>query len=145
MNAVPGNGILPPAVYVLVVDDELRLADNIVRYLLRHGYHARAVHSALAAHQAIAERAPDLALIDLNLPDAHGADLCRQIFQQLPGLPALLISAAPDANSIGTLRQSGVRGFLAKPFSLATLLGRIEDILTDGRTSSALDPVMPRR
>jgi len=141
MNALHGNDMTTPAAYVLIVDDEPRLADNIVRYLIRHGYQARAVHSVHAALGAIAERAPDIALIDLNLPDGHGADLCRQIYRQHPAMPALIISASLDAPAITSLRHSGVCGFLAKPFSLAILRDLIVDILRgDSAVSLQLRP-----
>ncbi len=110
------------APHVLIVDDERQLATNVARYLARNGFDAKAVHSVAAANLAITERKPDIALVDLKLPDISGIDLCRMLHERYPDLPVLVISATMDDHAIAALRQSAVRGFLAKPFSLASLL-----------------------
>ena len=117
--------VAPP--YVLIVDDERQLANNIALYLTRNGCQALAVHSVAAANLAITERKPDFALVDLKLPDISGVDLCRMLHERYPELPVIVISASLDPASMAALRESGVRGFVAKPFSLAGLLNLMRD------------------
>jgi predicted glycosyltransferase/CheY-like chemotaxis protein len=131
MHTTSPQGIASPAVAqsVLIVDDERQLAHNVARYLTRHGFEARVVHSVAAANQAITERKPDIALVDLKLPDVSGVVLCRMLHERYPDLPALVISAHMDETSVAALRQLQVRGFLHKPFSLAGMLDQIRDAL----------------
>jgi predicted glycosyltransferase/ActR/RegA family two-component response regulator len=128
-----------PTPYVLIVDDERQLANNIALYLTRNGCQALAVHSVAAANLAITERKPDFALVDLKLPDINGIDLCRMLHERYPELPVIVISASLDPASTAALRQTGVRGFVAKPFSLAGLLD-----LMRANGLSQIKPVTPK-
>lgn len=111
----------PTAPYVLVVDDEWRLGDNVARYLRRKGCQAVAVTNVTEANRVMMERRPDLALVDLKLPDVSGIDLCRRFHQRHPGVPVIVMSARIGQQDEKDLRDLGVRVFLSKPFALAEL------------------------
>ena len=155
MSIVPYHSSDPGLPYALIVDDERQLANNMARYLARHGFETHVVHCAGDAHQAMTERKPDIALIDLKLPDASGVDLCRTLHMRYPGLPVLVVSATMNDKNTAVLRELGVRGFLAKPFALVTLLALAREAIdasnmADGtalssRQAGEVTRVMPMR
>lgn len=120
MSAEPVN------LRVLVVDDEWRLGDNVARYLRRKGCEAVAVTSVSEANRAMVECRPDVAVVDLKLPDSSGIDLCRRFHQRYPDLPVIVMSARIDSEDESCLRDLGVRVFLSKPFALAELADALE-------------------
>lgn len=114
--------------FALIVDDEWRLAQNLVRYLQRRGFEASAVTSVTDANALITERRPDIALIDLKLPDFSGTELCRMLNARYPGTPLLVMSARVDESDQAALHAVGVRGFLTKPFALKELAEKLAEI-----------------
>lgn len=115
--------------YILVVDDEWRLAANIVRFLERRGWDARAVRSVESAYRAIDERPPDFAIVDLRLPDCSGIDLCRTISRRFPSLPVVVMSARIAPEEHEPLTSIGVLEILTKPFPLSELAYLIDGSL----------------
>ena len=111
----------PPRPYILVVDDEWRLAANIVRYLERRGWCAHAVANVEGAFQAIDVRAPDFAVVDLRLPGLSGIDFCRTVQRRFSALPVVVMSARVEAAERELLLSYGVLHILTKPFPLSEL------------------------
>lgn len=105
----------------LIVDDEWRLAQNLKRFLQRRGYEAEAVSSVASANRVIAWRHPDLALIDLKLPDSSGRTLCQSLHRRCPDTDLLVMSAYMGENDYAELDRYGVCGYLTKPFPLSDL------------------------
>ncbi len=126
--------------FALIVDDEWRLARNLVRFVERQGYEARAVASVTEANSAITHRRPDLALVDLKLPDFTGIELCRMLDKRFPGLPMLVMSARIDQEDEAALRDVGVTRFLTKPFSLEELGSMLSTMtVPDGAANDIAD------
>ncbi|MCB1849754.1 MAG: response regulator [Gammaproteobacteria bacterium] len=125
--------------FALIVDDEWRLAQNLVRFLSRRGYDARAATSVTDANLIITERKPELALIDLKLPDFNGIELCRMLNARYPGMPLLVMSACIDESERRALSTFGVREYLTKPFSLSELSEKLFPI-----HPSHSQPLLPR-
>jgi predicted glycosyltransferase/ActR/RegA family two-component response regulator len=111
--------------FALIVDDEWRLAQNLMRYMQRKGFEAKAVTSVTDANVVITERRPDIALIDLKLPDFNGIELCRMLNARYPQTPLLVMSARVDEDDRQALHAVGVRGFLTKPFALRELADQL--------------------
>ena len=105
----------------LIVDDEWRLAQNLARFLERRGFATRTVTSVGDASIVITEQRPDLALVDLKLPDFSGAALCRMLQLRYPETPVIVMSARIDEAEHQQLRELGVEQFLTKPFALGEL------------------------
>ncbi len=128
-----------PRPFALVVDDEWRLAQNLALYLERTGYRAQAVTSVTDANTVITECRPDIALIDLKLPDHSGLELCRMLHRRYPGTPLVVMSARIDGPDRSHLDAVGVRHILSKPFALGALAGVLEQI----RDTAAIGTVEP--
>ncbi|MEU9603182.1 response regulator transcription factor [Streptomyces sp. NPDC048057] len=129
---------------VLVVEDEPSIAD-VLAIALRH--HAFEVVTAGGVRQAqvLAERArPDVALLDVMLPDGDGRALGRVLRSQLPETAVLFITArdAP-AEVVGALRIGD--DYITKPFNVDEVVARIQAVLRRTRPSPAGDvlPVPP--
>jgi CheY-like chemotaxis protein len=103
---------------VLAVDDEPAVT-RLVSRVLNEGYE---VHTAASAEEALAEMesfTPDLLIVDKNLPRMSGMDLVKAARSQLPNLPVIVITGAPEALH-GNPERIDV--YLAKPFRSLDLL-----------------------
>jgi two-component system response regulator ResD len=122
---------------VLVVDDEPALTGAVVALLERHGFAAEAVDTGEAALAAVAERPPDLVLLDVALPGLDGLEVCRQLRLRHRYLPVVLLtgraSAADELAGFAALADD----YVVKPASPEMLLARVRAVL---RLARATDP-----
>ncbi|MEV6851636.1 response regulator [Actinoplanes sp. NPDC051411] len=109
-------------VRVLVVDDEPLIAEAHAAYTERvTGFRVAATaHTAQEAMAALRAAPVDLVLLDLNLPDRNGLDLCRALRASGSGIDVLVVSSARDLASVRTAVSLGVTHYLLKPFTFAT-------------------------
>jgi len=98
---------------VIAVDDEPAVTLLISRVLEAAGYDVRVAGTAEAALMMLIERAPDLMIVDKNLPRMSGFELVRTARSRLPNLPVIIITAAPEPFAP---LQERIDGYLAKPF-----------------------------
>lgn len=116
---------------VLIVDDEPNLRHLLDDNLRREGYRTTQAASGTEALARAAALAPDLMLLDLNLPDVSGIDVCRRL-RLLPStreLPVLMLSARnSEADRIAGL-EAGADDYLTKPFSVRELVLRVASLL----------------
>lgn len=111
---------------VLIIEDDERVAAALVDAVEDRGYRARRVGSAADGLAAAATDAPDVALLDLGLPDRDGMELCREMRAHCP---VIVVSARGDVPSRIQGLRAGADDFVVKPFSLGELLARIEAVL----------------
>jgi DNA-binding response OmpR family regulator len=110
----------PRKMAILVVDDEPRLRQTIVRSLAARGH---SVDQAATCEEAIAAavgRDYDLVLLDVNLPDATGWDVLRELRSRGRKVPVVIVSAVPP--SAARVREFSPLGVLHKPFPMDALL-----------------------
>ena len=120
------------ATRVLIVEDEHDIATLIKHALERAGdVQATIVGSGDAAIRAVAERAPDLVILDLNLPVLSGIEVCR-VLRSRPAtvnLPIIMLTArSGEADRVAGL-DLGADDYVAKPFSLRELAARVRAVL----------------
>src|SRR5688572_6533046 len=120
---------------VLVVEDEQDIAALIKHTLERSGdIHASIAGSGDTALRAIAENAPDLVILDLNLPVISGTEVCRVLRsrQATASLPIIMLTArAAEADRVSGL-DLGADDYVTKPFSLRELTARVRAVLRRG-------------
>lgn len=113
---------------ILLIDDDRRLADMVVRYLGQSGFSVQHRETGQAGLQYLSEQGASLVLLDLMLPDADGLDLCRQI-RQMPGqsgrVPVLMLTARGDTMDRVVGLEVGADDYLPKPFEPRELLARV--------------------
>src|SRR5918999_6071968 len=115
---------------VLVVEDEPTIADVVSRYLARAGYATRAAGDGLEAVAAVAARRPDLIVLDIMLPGLDGLEVMRRVRSD-GGRPVgviLLTAKGDEHDRIAGLRL-GADDYVAKPFSPAELVARVDAVL----------------
>ena len=114
---------------LLVEDDELAM-DAMTRTLVRQGY---LVLSARSGHDAMSLMYTPLqpinvVVLDLNLPDVSGIDLCARIHELHPTLPVVVCTGGTDPADADGLINLGVRRFFHKPVPMADLVASVEGI-----------------
>ena len=120
----------------LIVDDEKVLADSTAEYFNLFGVNTVAVYSAEECRTFFAGNTAELILLDINLGDGSGFDLCREL-RVTTDIPILFISArTSDDDKIVALNIGG-DDYVQKPYSLGVLLAKVKAVLkrygqTDG-------------
>ena len=112
--------------HILIVEDEKKVADFLVRGLRAEGYFIDWVADGSEALPALIEQKPDLVILDRMLPRMDGLQICKLIrSQQLPVRVLMLSALAEVFDRVDGLR-AGADDYLVKPFAFEELLARIE-------------------
>jgi DNA-binding response OmpR family regulator len=130
---------------VLVVDDEATIAEVVSRYLQRAGYNTRSAGDGPRALQLAAEARPDLVVLDLMLPGMDGLELMRRLRESGNGrrLPVILLTAKGEASDRVIGLRLGADDYVAKPFSPAELVARVDAVLRRSDPQPELeDPIV---
>ena len=110
---------------ILVVDDEMEIASLVEVYLQSEGFQVRTCGTVADALALTAQRAPDLAVLDVMLPDGSGFDLCARLRKD-HHFPVLMLTARTgDADKVTGLTL-GADDYLTKPFNPLELVARVK-------------------
>jgi DNA-binding response OmpR family regulator len=113
---------------ILVVEDETSIASFVAAYLRNAGYNVRTASTAGAAVTELANEPPALIVLDLNLPDGDGVELCRRI-RKGSDVPILMLTARDeDIDKIIGL-EVGADDYMTKPFNPRELVARVKSVL----------------
>lgn len=129
-----------PHPLVLVVEDDAANRALLTHLLTRSGYRSSAVADGLEGLRAARHLAPDLVLLDVELPGLNGFDVCRALRAdpRTVALPVILITGRTDVSDVVTGLDAGADDFLRKPFDQAELMARVRSAL---RLADALTEV----
>jgi DNA-binding response OmpR family regulator len=124
---------------VLVIEDDVAIADAVVYALRRDGMSADAVHTLAQARPLI--ETVDLTVLDLTLPDGSGFTLLDEL-RRLPVSPCIIVltSRDEDVDCVAAL-EAGADDFVTKPFSPRALVARVRAVLR--RVKNHEHPSMP--
>jgi len=112
----------------LIIDDEKELANNTAEYFNMFDVRTAAVYSSAEAEEFLKINEPGVVLLDINLSDGSGFDLCKKIRHTL-NVPILFISARnTDDDKIIALNIGG-DDYIEKPYSLGVLLAKVRVVL----------------
>ncbi len=111
---------------LLVVEDDLTLNTMLCFELDCNGYLTVAAYNCKKALCMLQSDHFDLAILDVNLPDGNGFDLCRTIKETHPGLPVLFLTANDLDEDILKGFDLGAEDYVTKPFNMKILLRRVE-------------------
>jgi DNA-binding response OmpR family regulator len=130
-----------------VVEDEQDIA-SLIKHTLEKGGEIEAdiANTGDAALKAVAERAPDLVVLDLNLPVLSGFEVCR-ILKSRPDtahVPIIILTARTSESDRVTGLDIGADDYIVKPFGLREFAARVRAVLRRGRTEAAVAPVIYR-
>lgn len=112
---------------ILIVDDTLANLQLLVSILKEEGYKVRPANSGRLALQAIAQKRPDLILLDIKMPDMDGYQVCETLKNnpQTEDIPIIFISALSDAHDKVRAFQVGGVDYLTKPFQIEEVKARV--------------------
>jgi DNA-binding response OmpR family regulator len=117
-----------PTHSILVVEDETSIASFVSAYLKNAGFAVRTASSANAAVAELAGETPSLIVLDLNLPDGDGVELCHGI-RRSSDVPILMLTARDeDVDKIIGL-EVGADDYMTKPFNPRELVARVKSVL----------------
>ncbi|MDG2030504.1 MAG: response regulator transcription factor [Phycisphaerales bacterium] len=117
--------------FLLIVEDELEIAELIEFHARRDGFETKVVHSGRTALEVISRDRPDLVILDLMLPDVDGLEVLRRVRRLEAGsdTPILVVSAKGDESDVVAGIELGADDYVTKPFSPRILMARIRNLL----------------
>jgi two-component system response regulator MprA len=113
---------------VLIVEDDVDIADVLRRSLRNEGYEVRTSADGVEALDVAAGFTPDLVVLDLGLPGMDGVEVCRRLRSD-GDVPILMLTARAETEDRVTGLDSGADDYLVKPFERQELLARIRALL----------------
>jgi len=116
---------------VLIADDDEDILALVRATIERSGHEVMAVGDGAAALSAMAERRPDLAVLDIAMPELDGLEVLRRLREddETRDLPVILLTAQAQAADVERGFATGASAYVRKPFSPRDLATRVDDLL----------------
>lgn len=114
---------------ILVANDEDDIARIVADRLEFLGYAVRRARDGHECLELVAERVPDLLLLDVRMPGLDGVQVLERVRVTHPALPVIMVSASADQRLIAGCIERGAADYLTKPFDGATLQKKVQAIL----------------
>jgi len=132
---------------ILVVDDELALRSVLDRLLRRAGFDVTLASTAKEGLHSVEKRPPDMLILDLNLPDINGEEVCHQIRKTLSTqpIPILILTGCGTEGLPAQCLDVGADDYLSKPFDNKELVARVRALLRRPRLYAAQDTVIQKK
>lgn len=130
---------------ILVIDDDASLLQMMSLMLKRAGHEPILASDGREGIEIAREQLPDLAVIDIMMPDITGHEVCR-IMRQDPAttdIPLLVLTALSQHDQREIAAEAGADDFVTKPVTRDDLVGRVEELLRTGPRNYPLPPVQP--
>ena len=117
------------AIQILVVEDELEVANAVKMELDLEGYEVSLAHDGLTALTAARQSQFHLILLDWMLPNLTGLEICRRLRQTADRVPIIFLTAQNEIDDRVNGLDAGANDYLTKPFSVEELLARVRSTL----------------
>lgn len=121
---------------ILVVDDDQSVRELLTMYLKKAEFEVRTAGDGVEALAAVAERAPDLVILDIMLPGQDGYEVCRSIQAQQP-IPVIFLTARDDEVEPIIGLEMGADDYITKPFNAREVVARVKAVLRRARQAPA--------
>jgi len=128
LDTTNNDSVLPNA-RILMVDDEESIRELVATALRFVGFTVEVAATGREALWAIADDPPDLIVLDVNLPDIDGFEICRRLRARGGQMPVIFLTARDDDDDLRAGFTRGGDDYLTKPFSLEELVLRIRAVL----------------
>lgn len=113
---------------ILIIDDDQDFSFIIKETLTSYGYEVTNAYSSKQAFEILTDNNFHLILLDINLPDSNGFEICRQI-RQVSTVPIIFASARTNENDRVNGLDIGGDDYLSKPYSLKELISRVNALI----------------
>ena len=110
-------------------EDDITIARSVQEYLYQKDYITEIFPTIGQVKKALEEKIPDLLLVDWNMPDGSGDELCRWVRRRWQSLPILFLTVRGDARDVVSGFENGADDYVTKPFELEILASRIRALL----------------
>ena len=128
---------------ILIVEDEVKIAQILVDYLRNDGFQAAVLNSGAKAVETIRESSPAFVILDLMLPEKDGMTICREV-RQFSNVPIMMLTAKVDEIDRLMGLEIGADDYVCKPFSPREVVARVKTILRrvqpESNTTAAVLP-----
>jgi two-component system, OmpR family, response regulator len=114
---------------VLVVDDEVNIAELISMALRYEGWQVQMAHTGTSAVNAARELGPDAVVLDMMLPDIDGLEVLRRLRTSMPDVPVVFLTARDAVEDRVAGLTAGGDDYVTKPFSLEELVARLRGLM----------------
>ena len=123
---------------ILIIEDEQAIREMVVFHLVRAGFEVFEAEDCSTGRGLLADKRPDLALIDWMLPDMSGLELTRMLRRDkdYEGLSIIMLTARADERDKVSGLEGGADDYITKPFSPRELVARIQAVLRRTKSSS---------
>jgi DNA-binding response OmpR family regulator len=131
--------------YILAVDDDLEVLGTLSRTLQREGFDVVRATSGTDALRLVAERQPDLIILDIGMPGLDGLSVCRRIRadSQYGNVAILFLTAYGHTDDVVAGLDAGGDDYVVKPFELAELVARVRALVRRGQRNAIMEsPVL---
>jgi DNA-binding response OmpR family regulator len=122
---LPAIAAVKPMDRILIVEDDRAVQKVLRRLFEAEGFAVDVKGDGKSALEAFRATAPSAIVLDLRLPSMSGRDVCREVKQQIPTLPIIILSATADVTDKVLLLELGADDYVTKPFSPRELLARV--------------------
>ncbi len=144
MSAKMSEGAEGAQTRLVVVEDDESIRELLAAGLRFARFDVRTVANGADALAVLAERTADLVVLDVNLPDVDGFEVCRRLRAAGDDVPVIFLTARRETDDLRTGFTGGGDDYLTKPFSLDELTFRIEAVLRRTGTRDGRDPTAHR-
>lgn len=124
---------------ILCVDDDEYLTDLLTYALQRSGLKVLTAHSGRAALALVRQEAPDLVILDVNIPDMNGFKILSAI-RAISHVPVVMLTARAQDEDVMTGLSSGADDYIIKPFSAQILVERVKAVMRRARPEATAWP-----
>ena len=127
---------------ILVVDDEPPLRKVLQTSLTGRGFSVEEAGSAERALEIVAQRVPDLVLLDINMPGMGGIEACRRIRALAPHLGIIMVTVRDTEHDIVQALEAGADDYITKPFRFDELTARLRAVIRRTASENAGEMVL---
>jgi DNA-binding response OmpR family regulator len=126
---------------VLVVDDQFGNRDSLETFLQREGYITESAATGEHALRLVAQRAPDLILLDITMPGMDGFEVARRLKSDpaTAAIPIILVTAHTSGSARLVGLEAGAEDYLTKPFNPSELALKVRNLLRLKANAQASD------
>jgi len=117
---------------ILAVEDDVDLAEFIQELLSDFGFIVQTANDGAEALRTFKKIKPSLVLLDLQLPDINGEEVCKRMKQEDPDVPVIMLTAKDDTKDVVKGLEYGADDYITKPFAGEVLVARINARLRHG-------------
>ena len=114
---------------ILVIEDDRAVQRALKRLFEAEDFGVHISESGNAGLDAFRSVRPSLVVLDLRLPGLHGRDVCREIKEEAPQVPVIVLSAKTDVTDKVLLLELGADDYVTKPFSPRELVARVRTVM----------------